>query len=73
MSHACAHDVGQFVVVIGHATLAFCSSGHNDITTKLGASPNLIGLGDNILVSEVDIMNDSAYLEAILDAREVSW
>lgn len=60
-------------MMIGPTFLAFCSSENNDIAAMLGASPNLTGLGDNVLVSEVVIADDAAYLDAILNAEDVRW
>ena len=59
--------------MIGSHVLAFCASENNVLATKLAVSPNLVGLGDNILVSEVVIADDSAYIDAVMNAEDDRW
>jgi hypothetical protein len=63
----------QFIAMIGSYTFAFCSSENSDIAAKLAVSPNLVGLGDNVLVSEVVISDDSAYIEAVGNVEDDRW
>ena len=53
--------------------LAFCSSENNEFATELGISPNLVGLGDNVLVSEVVIADETAYIDAAMNAEDDHW
>ncbi|EKM55218.1 uncharacterized protein PHACADRAFT_143274 [Phanerochaete carnosa HHB-10118-sp] len=66
-------DGSLFVAVFGSQVLAFCSSESSELVAKLGASPNLVGLGENVLVSEVLIGDDSAYIDAIMNAKDEPW
>jgi hypothetical protein len=59
--------------MIGTHLLAFSSSENIELSTKLGMSPNLIGLGENILVAEVVIENDGLYFDAMLNAENERW
>ena len=43
------------------------------MATKLGVSPNLVGLGDNVLVAEVEISDDAAYCDAVMNAEPGGW
>ena len=63
----------QYVTTINAHTLAFCSSENAAIGVKLGLSPNMIGLDDNIFVSEVVIKDDNAYMNVVLNADGGSW
>ena len=62
-----------FVAMVGTHVLAFCSSENVTLSTKLGMSPNLVGLGDNVLVSEVVIEDDAAYCDAVVNADDDRW
>lgn len=57
----------------GSVILAFCSSSSADFTTKLGISPNLVGLGDNVLVTQVVIADDAVYCDAVMNAEDIRW
>ena len=59
--------------MVGLHVLAFCSSKNIELSTKLGISPNLTGLGDNILVTEVVIEDDAAYCDAVVNAEDERW
>ena len=59
--------------MVGSHVLAFYSAENNELAAKLGASPNLIGLGDNVLVSEVIISDDSAYIDAAMSVEDARW
>ena len=63
----------QFVAVLGSYILAFCASTNSELVAKLGMSPNLAGVGENVLVSEVLIGDDSAYIDAIMLAEDEPW
>lgn len=67
------HVLLQFIVVVGGHVLAFCSSENSALAAKLGMSPNLIGLGGNILASEVTIEDDGAYVDAVINADDERW
>ncbi|CAL1704635.1 unnamed protein product [Somion occarium] len=62
-----------FVITVGSSVLALCSSENHDLCTKLGMSPKLVGLGDNVLVTEVVIENDGAFCDAVLHAEDERW
>ncbi|KAI0818503.1 hypothetical protein BC629DRAFT_1462337 [Irpex lacteus] len=62
-----------FVVMVGAHLLAFSASDNVELSSKLGMSPNLVGLGDNILVTEVTIQNDLLYLDATMDVEDEKW
>ncbi|KAI0093731.1 hypothetical protein BDY19DRAFT_989278 [Irpex rosettiformis] len=62
-----------FVVMVSAHLLAFSSSENVEISSKLGISPNLVGLGDNILVTEVVIQNDLMYVDATMNAEDERW
>ena len=59
--------------MVGPHVLAFCSSENVVLSSKLGMSPNLVGLGDSILVSEVIIEDDAAYFDAVGNADDERW
>ncbi|KIP08758.1 hypothetical protein PHLGIDRAFT_363748 [Phlebiopsis gigantea 11061_1 CR5-6] len=62
-----------FIAIVGSVIFAFCSSNSADFTMKLGISPNLVGLGDNILVTEVVIADDAVYCDAVMNAEDIRW
>ncbi|KAI0685160.1 hypothetical protein BC835DRAFT_1421523 [Cytidiella melzeri] len=66
-------DGAIFVLTVGSHTLAFSSSENVNLSTKLGMSPNLIGLGNNILVTEVVIDNDALYFKCIGNIEDERW
>lgn len=59
--------------MIGTNVLTFASSTNAELVARLGMSPNLVGLGDNVLVSEVVITNYAAYCDAAMNAEDVRW
>ncbi len=59
--------------MIGGHVLAFVSADNMLLSPKLGISPNLIGLEDSILVSEVVIEDDQSYCEAAFNAGDERW
>ncbi len=59
--------------MVGAHLLAFSASDNVELSSKLGMSPNLVGLGDNILVTEVTIQNDLLYLDATMDVEDEKW
>lgn len=63
----------KFVAMVGTSVLAFCSSEDVGLSTGLGMSPNLVGLGDNVLVTEVIIEDDAAYCDAVVNAEDERW
>lgn len=63
----------QYLATINSHTLAFCASENAPTATKLGMSPNLIGLGDNVLVAEVEISDEGAWCEAVMNADPGGW
>ncbi|KAI0345155.1 hypothetical protein BDW22DRAFT_1482384 [Trametopsis cervina] len=64
---------GVFLAMVNSHLLAFSSSENVELSTKLGMSPNLIGLGANILVAEVVIENDMLYFEVMSSAEDERW
>lgn len=59
--------------MVGPHLLAFSSSENVELSSKLGMSPNLIGLGDNVLVTEVVIRDDLMYLDATMSDEDEKW
>lgn len=53
--------------------LALCSSENQDLCTRLGMSPKLIGLGGNVLVTEVAIADELAFCDAVQGAADERW
>jgi len=62
-----------FVTTIGPHVLALCSSSNNAVGTKLGLKPELLGLEDTVVVSEVTIADDAAYCDAVMLADGEQW
>ncbi|GJE86999.1 chromo domain-containing protein [Phanerochaete sordida] len=71
--HGRLKDGAMFVAILGSYILAFCASANSELVAKLGMSPNLAGVGENVLVSEVLIGDDSAYIDAIMLAEDEPW
>lgn len=59
--------------MIGVKLLAMYSSENHEVGERLGAPANLVGLGETILVSQVAIENQSAYVDAIAYADNSQW
>ncbi|KAK7693479.1 hypothetical protein QCA50_003047 [Cerrena zonata] len=67
-------QAGQlFVITMGTIMLALCSSENQDLCTRLGMSPKLIGLGGNVLVTEVAIADELAFCDAVQGAADERW
>ncbi|KAJ3544930.1 hypothetical protein NM688_g5689 [Phlebia brevispora] len=64
---------GLYLATANGHVLAFCSSENTGIATKLGISPDLVGLSDNVLVSEVIIKDEGAYCDAVFNAADGNW
>lgn len=63
----------QFVEMVGVVPLAICSSENRSLGQKLQISPDLIGLGDSIVVAQVTIGDYSAYADAVMCADVTRW
>lgn len=59
--------------MIGGNLLAFISPENNLLAHKLGFPATLLGLVENIVVSEVVIENDAAYCDAVMKADTARW
>lgn len=63
----------QYLATINAHTLAFCSSENVSISAKMGFSPNLVGLGNSVLVSEVEIRDTNVYANLVVDGKGSGW
>lgn len=59
--------------MIGVKLLAMYSSENREVGERLGAPANLVGLGETVLVAQVAIENQLAYVDAIAYADNSQW
>ncbi len=63
----------QFVSMVGENLIVFCSSKNAALGAKLGMPHSLLGPAGNVLVTEVVIEDDVAYIDAVMKADTGRW
>lgn len=67
------HIARQLFTTINARSFVFCSSENKDICNRLGISPILVGLSDNVLIAEVKIKDHTIYLDVVFNGTGYSW
>ncbi|KAI0726642.1 hypothetical protein C8Q72DRAFT_791109 [Fomitopsis betulina] len=67
------HAGELFIEMIGVKLLATYSSENRQVGERLGAPANLVGLSETVLVAQVAIENQLAYVDAIAYADNSQW